>query len=77
MRSRIFRSKKHSVLEAFRCQQVDEGSVEAAPGPHQRRDRQPQGPAAPTFLHTTATLPAAAHGARLRLRAEGQLLSAR
>ncbi|GBN03567.1 hypothetical protein AVEN_181146-1 [Araneus ventricosus] len=64
-------------VSKFRCQQVDEGRVEVAAGPHQCGDRQPAGPPAAALVHEAAAIAAAADGPRLRLRQEGQLLPAR
>lgn len=59
-----------------RREQVDQGREQVAPRPHQRGDSEPAGPAAPSAVNKTASLPAATHGTRLRLRAQGELLPA-
>ena len=61
----------------FRRQQVDEGGVEAAPRPDQHGDRAAARPAAAAGVDAPAAVAAAAHGAHLRLRPQGQLLPAR
>lgn len=70
MTNRIFSNQ-------VRPRQIDERREQAPTRPHQRRDRQPAGPAAPAALHPPAALATAAHGPCLRLRQEIQLLSTR
>ncbi|GFS30984.1 hypothetical protein TNIN_443821 [Trichonephila inaurata madagascariensis] len=64
-------------LFQFRCQQIDERSVEAAAGPDQRGDRQSQRPTAPPLVHEAEALPASAHGPRLCVRQKSKLLPTR
>ncbi len=57
--------------------QVDEGRVQDAEGHDQRRDLGAARPAAAAVLHQAEVVAAPAHGARLRLRQEGELLRSR
>jgi len=59
-----------------RRQQVDERRQQVAPRPDQCRDRELEGPPAATAINEAASVAAAADGAGLRLRAEGELLPA-
>ena len=61
----------------FRGRQVDQGRLEDASRPAERGDRAAAGAAAPPPLHQAAVESAAAHGARVCLRAQEQLLPAR
>lgn len=65
------------LLEQLRCEQVDERGEQIASRPDQHGDRTPAWPPPAPGVYPAAALPAPAHGPRLRLRPEGQLLPAR